>query len=1103
MYPASSLTEHMIFEDPTQRRWKYTVIVFWLMMVFGVALSGIYVSSLILNPPLSSAEFINHSKRVAASIVRQSSSASSKKIIQQTNGVTDHSFTLTGAFVNAIPKKSNQFITAFLLQDSPESISSFKEHVAQLDVVYPDWFVLSKATCSVDEHIDADVQTLLKNSGVSIFPRVTNADSSSWHTPEINALLKNANERQCAADVLASFAKKNNVQGLNMDIETLVPRNKDNYLEFLISLAKDLHTQGQLLTVDVTANDPAYDMEQIGKIADAVVLMNYDEHYLTSPPGPIASQEWFDDSINEMMKRVPANKLLVAMGNYADDWAPHQATNSMTFAEVIALADDIGAEPAMDEGSQNMTFSYTDQAQVRHDVWFLNSVTAWNEYVTVQHSHVLGMGLWRLGSEDPTVWEFLGTGKTSPQILKTPLALRTILYTSEGEVFRLRSSPHAGSMDIQTDPNGVVTDAQYSVLPSGYLLERVGKEIPPKTLVLTFDDGPDPVWTPQIISALQALKVPAAFFLVGQQVEQNPSIISTLAKDGYAVGNHTYLHPDLSQISPERLRLELNSTQRAVEENYGRKTALFRPPYTTDSAPDEPSELDPLQLAAQMGYVIVGANIDPSDWNRPGAKQIADTIERQAQDPSNHIIVMHDAGGDRSQTVAALNLFIPALQKQGYSFVTIDAATGISHASLQPVIGNGEFFLVYTHKVMQNIFHWGWIIVVWLFIFTTVLAICRILLLGSLVLRSMRKKHEPLHHAKSAHIPVSILIPAYNEEKTLKKTIVSLQGSSHENFEILVIDDGSQDETIAVVHALQKTDPRIRLICQKNSGKAEALNRGMREATYDIIVTIDADTIMLKRSLEYLVAPFEAASVDAVCGNVEVGNVHNILTGFQSLEYITTQNFDRRAFDELNCISVVPGATGAWRREKILAIGGYTNETLTEDADLTLALLRHGGRIVYAPLARSKTEAPDTVRTLAKQRFRWSFGTFQCLWKHRDAFFEGTLGWVALPNMFFFQILFPILSPIGDAVFLLSIFRGDMTAIASGYVLFLSMDVCGSLLAFTLEKKQKKLMLLILIQRFFYRQFMYVITFQAIIAIFHGGKRGWNKLERKGSVLSE
>lgn len=226
----------------------------------------------------------------------------------------------------------------------------------------------------------------------------------------------------------------------------------------------------------------------------------------------------------------------------------------------------------------------------------------------------------------------------------------------------------------------------------------------------------------------------------------------------------------------------------------------------------------------------------------------------------------------------------------------------------------------------------------------------------------------------------------------------------------------------------------------------------------------------------------------------------NILTAFQEVEYVTGQNYDRHAFDALNCISVVPGATGAWKKQKVLDIGGYSGDTLVEDADLTLTLLENGGRIVYAPLARSVTEAPERVVELFKQRFRWSYGTFQCFWKHRRTFGKGSLGLIALPNMLLFQVIFPLLCPIGDIVLIAAVFLGNLQPILIGYVLFFFMDAIVSGTAYVLDKKSVTHIWVIFIQRFFYRQFMYLVTFKSIIAALSGNRHGWNKLERKGSV---
>lgn len=1092
----------MIFEDPTRKRWKCTLIAFALIGLLGVTCTFLFAASLILTPPLPSVRQFARAQRTAESILRQSPDIAKQSSHSISRNSPHAPSTATGGMAT-IPQKGHSLVTAFLVQKDQDSINAFIEHSSQLDIVFPDWFFLTGERCTVDERIDAKVQELLRQSDVAVFPRVTNGDGDSWHTPQIRTLLRSGNDRDCTVRLLASFAKKIGVRGLNMDIEAIGARDRDTYLEFLTQLTQKLHAQGQLLTVDITANNPAYDVEQIGAIADAVVLMNYDEHYLTSAPGPIASQDWFESNLRDIVHRVPPNKVIIAMANYGDDWAPGQPTNSMTFPEVMALADDSGVLPQLDAASRNMHFLYRDGNGHPHDVWFLGSVEAWNALIAIRRAKVLGTGLWRLGSEDPTLWQFLTNTGASAASLRTPFALRSILSISQGEIFQMASQPHAGSMLLEQDESGSVVQAQYDVLPSGYLLRRIGDALPPKTLLLTFDDGPDPQWTPQILSILSSMHVPATFFLVGEQVQKYPTIVRQMHDRGFTVGNHTYLHPDLSQVSTERIRLELNSTQRVIEEEYGRKTILFRAPYSTDTNPDNPAQLDPLRTVTDLGYIIVGANIDVADWQRPDPDLMATRIIAAARHPENHIIVLHDAGGDRSHTVAALKIFIPTLRAQGYRFITFPQATHLTEDTLWPVMEPREALLVHANTLLMDVWNAGWLLIFWLFLFTTLLAIARIAFLGTLVLGSLRSTRRRLHRTATAHVPVSILIPAYNEEKTIMNTIQSILRSGHAHFEIVVIDDGSTDGTRAIVRRLQEEDSRIRLITQPHSGKSEALNHGLREARDDIVITVDADTVVLRHSIAALIAPFEDPAVDAVCGNVEVGNVRNLLTGFQSLEYITTQNFDRRAFDVLNCISVIPGATGAWRRKKILVLGGYTHDTLTEDADLTLTLLRNNGTIVYAPLARACTEAPATISALAKQRFRWSFGTFQCLWKHRRALFRGSLGWIALPNMFFFQILFPVLSPIGDVVFVISLLRGDIRAIAIGYVLFLFMDLCGSLLAFTLEKRPKKLMWLILIQRFFYRQFMYVITFRAMLAILHGGRYGWNKIERSGLVHLE
>jgi hypothetical protein len=220
------------------------------------------------------------------------------------------------------------------------------------------------------------------------------------------------------------------------------------------------------------------------------------------------------------------------------------------------------------------------------------------------------------------------------------------------------------------------------------------------------------------------------------------------------------------------------------------------------------------------------------------------------------------------------------------------------------------------------------------------------------------------------------------------------------------------------------------------------------------------------------------------------------------VEYVTSQNYDRRAFASLNCIAVVPGATGAWRRRAVLDAGGYSTQTLTEDADLTLTVLARGGRIVYAPDARGITEGPESLRGLFKQRFRWTYGTLQCLWKHRRLLGPGAAGCVALPNMILFQVVFPVLAPVGDAVLLPCLWRHDVSAVVAGYVTFLLMDVVGSAIAYRLDGRRLRGLWVLLAQRVVYRPFMYAVTLRALLAALAGRRHGWNKLARAGTVAS-
>jgi cellulose synthase/poly-beta-1,6-N-acetylglucosamine synthase-like glycosyltransferase len=259
----------------------------------------------------------------------------------------------------------------------------------------------------------------------------------------------------------------------------------------------------------------------------------------------------------------------------------------------------------------------------------------------------------------------------------------------------------------------------------------------------------------------------------------------------------------------------------------------------------------------------------------------------------------------------------------------------------------------------------------------------------------------------------------------------------------------------------------------------------------------------------------------AVAGNAKVGNRINVVTRWQALEYITSQNMDRRAFASLNCITVVPGAVGAWRRDLLEQAGGFPADTLAEDQDLTLRIRRMGYNIGYEENAIAWTEAPDRLRALAKQRFRWAFGTLQCMRKHLDALFRpryGTLGFIALPNVWIFQILFPLISPVMDLMLGYTLIvagvdrftqpKGysstNLTQVLFYYALFLAIDWVTAGFAFMLEKKENwRLLWWLFLQRFCYRQVMYYVMIKSVAVAIRGAAVGWGKLDRKATVEAQ
>lgn len=676
-------------------------------------------------------------------------------------------------------------------------------------------------------------------------------------------------------------------------------------------------------------------------------------------------------------------------------------------------------------------------------------------------------------------------------------------YEGEGDFLTAFGEPKAGirALEVNAD-TGLITKQNHVSLPYAITIARWGAG-GRNSIALTFDDGPDEDLTPKILDILSEHDVPATFFIVGEKALKHPEIVQRTLDEGHLLGVHTFTHPNIRMISELRLLSEANSTQRLLASITGYNTILFRAPYAKDSEPQNSDEAAPLVQLSAAGYITVGTPIDPRDWEGNGADEIVERVRLETLEGEENTVLLHDAGGNRSETLVALPRIIEMLRAEGFEFVSLDELMGNDAIDLMLVADDR---LAKVDAVSFALLTGTGDALVWMFAVAITLGIARSVII--VVLAYLQRRPKWLGDTNNP--PVTVIVPAYNEEPVILRTVEAVLASDYPNMRVIVVDDGSTDKTFDVVEAAYADDPRVHLVRQTNQGKAQALNHGYKLAESEIIVAIDADTIILPDSVSLLVRHFANPKVGAVAGNTKVGNRVNILTRLQAVEYITSQNLDRRAFERFNAILVVPGAIGAWRKSVVEEVGGYSSETLAEDADLTVAIIRAGYRVTYEAGAIAMTEAPETLSQLLRQRLRWSLGIMQTGWKHKRAIGEGNgIGLVAIPNILLFGVILSLFAPIADIVFISALFRLgrdfihhptmipelSSPAIFIAYATYLLSDVFLSVLALVLEPKEdKRLLFWVPLQRFYYRQLLYILVLRSVGRAWTGRLTGWKNL---------
>jgi len=1101
-----------VFYDPAGRRG----IVFWVcataaLLALVAILSGLIVS---LARPASLPSLRIAFERALSASFRPLTVGSSSPAL-------DFSHVRTSADqARKVPR------LAFYNSWDENGFYSLRLNAKSFDVLLPEWLHAMGSEGQITrDNARTESETRLwiqKNAAhLQIMPVINNYDpaSRSWDGTAMDLLLQSKSRSDALIKSIADFLEEKQDEGIVVDFKLISDDSLDAYVSFISQLKQELGAVGRKVMVVASPYESRFDLWKLSEAADHVIIVGYDEHWEGGSEGPLSSQGWFEAQLDRVFATNTGTKFIVTVGSYAIDWQSGGHGRRLSVSEAWDLLEDAKAKLHFDPESLNPTFGYKSEAN-HHQVWFLDGVTGYNQIAAALAMKPGGLALWRLGTEDPTIWSSFARGRVAEEAnLDELLAIgpaQGIVHTGEGEVLTISDRDAPGRREIEfKDRYNLITSQKLEQAPKSLSLHHWGHN-ENKLLALTFDDGPSNLYTPRILEFLQRKNVKATFFVVGANAALEAGLLQRIYAEGHDIGNHTFTHPNLRSVGATLLDLELNATQRVLEAKLGVGTRLFRPPFNKGSKPSTKDEARTLLSAAGLGYITIGLEIDPLDWARPGVDEIVRRTVAYAEARRGNVILLHDAGGDREQTVEALPRIIDELEAKGFKFVTVHELLGLQRHEIMPPIQNSADFEAAVNNAGFTIFSTGTNLVSALFVISIALGVGRLFLVSfGAVAQSRRVKSR----ADRAWQPesVAILVPAYNEEKVIVDSVNTLLRLDHDATEIIVVDDGSKDRTFEIAQAAFADHPSVRVLRKQNGGKASALNLALQHTRAEIFIAIDADTRLDDQAVFWLTRHFEDPHVGAVAGTIGVGNRDRLITRFQEIEYIVNQNLDRRAMEMANGIIVVPGALGAWRRRAVQEVGAYEDDTLAEDADLTLKLQRAGWRILTEPRALAVTEAPQTTRLFLRQRFRWMFGMLQVAWKHSNALRQpGAAGvkYIALPSIVLFQFFFALIAPFVDLLLLSSVaidaisyWTNPTIGISSRsqslvfyWAVWQALEFAVAALAFSLDKRAipGSLLPLLIVQRFCYRQLLYFVAIKTLAAAIRGRLIGWDKLPRRG-----
>ncbi len=1007
-------------------------------------------------------------------------------------------------------------VFAYMPSEQARGQFSLARDCGAIDVLLPDWFAISQPDLALDvRSFDAESKLatgdFLKERGAALelYPVIGMGPGADRQA--ILRALGDAASRKRLFDDMIEAAEVVQADGFCLDFGRITAAEAPGIGAFVARARASLAENGLQTCLILRATDEAWQAPALREASDFVVVKTFIEPWSGSPTAPSAPEPWFAETVDALARHFGKERLIVALGTASYDWISGVAVpEKISFGEAMARIERAGAQVTFAPQARNPQSIFRDRSGRRHHLWMLDAATLFNQLQLLRAAGIGNVAVWDLGNEDSAVWNTLVKPPSMPLAEYVPftnvLIEDYLSYTGKGPFIRVTAPARIGQRVVTQDPaTGRITALGYTRLPQPVRMERFERPAPGK-VALTFDDGPDPKYTRAILDELKALNVPAGFFVIGSHIWQNRDLIRRMIDEGHLVGSHSFWHPDMRRVSESRNVFELNMTQRVLSSATGRTTLLFREPYQRTEGPLNLKQATPVWEVQNLGYIYVSSNVAPHDWEDLNRYQIAEDIVQEVEQNGGNVIALHDGGGDRAEVVAAVPLVVKALRARGYEFVSLADLLGLDRATLMPkaeLAGSDVVFNV-SFRAINSVGN------LWRTLFLSAIAIGVVRSLIMLVLAIRRKPHFVGSFGRFAP-PVSVVIPAYNEEDTIIESVNSVLALNYPNLEVVVVDDGSTDRTFDLLLEHYSRNPKVQIIAQFNQGKWRALNVALESVSSEFVICIDADTRIDERSVLKLVGHFRDPLVGAVAGKVKIINRKRLLTKLQVLEYMVAQEIDRRAAETLNAMMVVPGAIGAWRVSAVKACGGYSGDTMTEDADLTVTMNRLGYTICYEENAVAETRAPETVRQLLSQRARWSLGMLQLARKHRGAVREGhALGWFALPDLIIFGYVLAFLAPVADLLFLSflvdqvqSFWFGQPThfdvspALLLTYAALPLVDLVVVLAAHAFDRSERaSIVLLSPVQRLVLRPLLYFTAIRAVWRAITGRLVKWTKAHR-------